>query len=128
MPASLVCLTHGLNRLNMKFLYILSCVATIQCLQIIPNNSVPIASSSYDLHNASSLAMSQVLESPSPYDFPVPGQDPAALFPMPDCNGITLEEATIDQLQDAMGKGQLTIVQIAMCYLQRISQTQGYIK
>lgn len=47
---------------------------------------------------------------------------------MPDCNGFVLEEATIDQLQDAMGKGQLTSLQIALCYLQRVQQTDEYVK
>ncbi len=65
---------------------------------------------------------------PFPYYFPKLGQNAADLFPMPDCNGFVLEEATIDQLQDAMGKGQLTSLQIALCYLQRIQQTDEYIK
>ena len=74
-----------------------------------------------------SLAISQILGSPSPYDFPALA-DPANLFPMPPCNGITLEEATIDQLQAAMNSCKLTSVQLVMCYMTRISQTDGYIK
>ena len=50
------------------------------------------------------------------------------LFPMPDCNGIELEEATIDQLQDAMSQGKLTAVQLAICYLERVYQVDKYIK
>lgn len=46
---------------------------------------------------------------------------------MPPCNGITLEEATIDQLQNYMAAGNLTSVQIALCYVQRIWQTNFYI-
>ena len=72
--------------------------------------------------------MSEILDSPFPYNFPVLGQNSAELFPMPHCNGITLEEARIDQLQDAMEKGRLTSVQIAVCYLQRIWQTDEYVK
>ena len=50
------------------------------------------------------------------------------LFPMPDCNGVALEEATVDALQDAMNKGHLTSTMLAMCYMQRVHQTNGYIK
>lgn len=46
---------------------------------------------------------------------------------MPQCQGITLEEATIDQLQQYMSDGNLTSVQLVTCYLQRIWQTQEYI-
>ncbi|CAD6589866.1 MAG: hypothetical protein ASARMPRED_004296 [Alectoria sarmentosa] len=48
------------------------------------------------------------------------------LFPMLDCHGVVLEEATVDQLQDAMNMGQLTSTTIALCYLQRIYQTDEY--
>lgn len=51
-----------------------------------------------------------------------------ALFPMPACNGVVLEEATIDQLQDAMVQNKLTAVQLAICYLQRAYQVDKYIK
>ena len=44
------------------------------------------------------------------------------------CNGMTLEEATIDQLQDYMIRNLLTSTQIALCYLERIWQTDEYIK
>jgi amidase len=47
---------------------------------------------------------------------------------MPKCRGATLEEATIDQLQDYMARGLLSSVQIALCYLERYWQTNGYIK
>ncbi|OAA69677.1 amidase family protein [Cordyceps fumosorosea ARSEF 2679] len=49
------------------------------------------------------------------------------LFPMGDCHGFTLEEATIDQMQLAMNKTQLTSVQLVGCYLTRVFQTQEYI-
>ncbi len=39
-----------------------------------------------------------------------------------------LEEATIDEMQDAMAKGQLTSVQIAMCCLRRVWQVDEYVK
>ena len=74
------------------------------------------------------VATAETLTTPFPYYFPNLGQSATDLFPMPDCNGFVLEEATIDQLQDVMGKGQLTSLQIASCYLQRIQQTDEYIK
>ena len=73
------------------------------------------------------LATSQVLENPFPYYFP-DQNDSANLFPMESCHSITLEEATIDQLQDYMSNGKLTASQLAMCYLQRQYQTDKYIK
>ena len=73
-------------------------------------------------------AIAETLSTPFPYYFPKLGQNAADLFPMPDCNGFILEEATIDQLQDVMGKGRLTSLQIALCYLQRIQQTDEYVK
>lgn len=50
------------------------------------------------------------------------------LFPMPQCHGFTLEEATIDQMQRALSWGQLSSQQLVTCYLQRIYQTDQYIK
>ncbi|MCJ1394763.1 hypothetical protein MMC18_007643 [Xylographa bjoerkii] len=72
------------------------------------------------------LAMSQVLETPFPYYFPE-HSNTASLFPMEMCNGVTLEEATIDQLQDYMSNGKLTASQLVMCYLQRQYQTDNYV-
>ncbi len=77
--------------------------------------------------NATELIPSENLDSPFPFYFP-DQRDVENLFPMPDCNGVVLEEATVDQLQDAMNKGQLTSTQIALCYLQRIYQTNSYTK
>ena len=77
--------------------------------------------------NASDLVSSQDLESPFPYYFP-DQRDVENLFPMPDCDGVVLEEATVDALQDAMNKGHLTSTKLAMCYMQRVHQTNGYIK
>lgn len=79
------------------------------------------------MYNGSDIMQSQILETPFPYNFPNM-EDPLNLFPMPPCNGLHLEEATIDQLQDAMNHGQLTSTQLITCYLQRIHQTDSYIK
>ena len=78
--------------------------------------------------NASSLATSQILQDPFPYDFPNMHAAPVALFPMPACHGISLEEATIDQLQTAMSHGKLTAVDILNCYLARVTQTNSFVK
>ena len=73
------------------------------------------------------LVAVQVLETPFPYEFPNE-ENQINLFPMPKCMGITLEEATIDQLQDAMNTGLLTTLQIVLCYMQRIYQTDMYLE
>ncbi|EJP66046.1 putative amidase [Beauveria bassiana] len=49
------------------------------------------------------------------------------LFPMADCHGLKLEEATIDQMQEAMANTNLTSLKLVGCYLTRIIQTQDYI-
>ncbi|KAL8808966.1 MAG: hypothetical protein Q9200_003855 [Gallowayella weberi] len=43
------------------------------------------------------------------------------------CNGLVIEEATIDQLQKYMGDGKLTSVQLTACYMQRVFQVERYI-
>ena len=50
------------------------------------------------------------------------------LFPMSDCFGFKLEEASIDEMQAAMKSGKLTSVQLVTCYLMRNYQTASYIK
>ncbi|KAK2624963.1 hypothetical protein QTJ16_005332 [Diplocarpon rosae] len=73
---------------------------------------------------------SQILASPYPYEFPSfqTGSDASSgQFPMPTCHGFQLEEATIDQMNSVLSRGELTSVQIVTCYLQRIRQTDGYI-
>ncbi|KAI9703714.1 MAG: hypothetical protein M1836_007484 [Candelina mexicana] len=46
---------------------------------------------------------------------------------MKDCHGVKLEDATIDQLQQLMGIGQLTTQQLAGCYIDRFTQVNGYV-
>lgn len=72
-------------------------------------------------------ASSQVVNSPYPYDFPLDTANSTDLFPMRQCQGLTIEEATVDQLQKWMSAGKLTSVQLALCYLDRIYQTDDYI-
>lgn len=81
--------------------------------------------------NITDFVETQLLEDPSPYDFPILQNGSLAdsgQFPMPLCNGFKLEEASIDQLQSALSNGTLTSVQIVMCYLERIYQTDEYIR
>ena len=106
-----VCLLHLLTTTNR------CCASATAISHVTPRYSI----------NASDLVSSQDLESPFPYYFP-DQRDVDNLFPMPDCYGVVLEEATVDALQDAMNKGHLTSTKIAMCYLQRVYQTNGYIK
>ena len=47
---------------------------------------------------------------------------------MPRCGSFQLEEATIDQIQAAMGNGTLTSVQLVTCYMMRTYQTEDYAK
>lgn len=71
----------------------------------------------------------QTLQDPFPYEFPDQGMaDSSHLFPMPRCQGIDIEEATINTLQHHLTSGALTSQQLAVCYLQRIWQTNDYIK
>ncbi|KAF1356144.1 glutamyl-tRNA amidotransferase subunit A [Delphinella strobiligena] len=72
-------------------------------------------------------ASAQILTNPYPYDFPEQNVTASKLFPMPTCQNLTIEDATIDQLQGWMSCGKLTSVQFALCYLQRIYQTDDYI-
>ncbi|KAK3934228.1 amidase signature enzyme [Diplogelasinospora grovesii] len=53
--------------------------------------------------------------------------DSADLFPMPPCGSFHLEEATIDQMQEAMQNGTLTSQQLVTCYMLRVYQTDEYI-
>ncbi|KAI9720870.1 MAG: hypothetical protein M1812_002709 [Candelaria pacifica] len=73
------------------------------------------------------LASSQVDKISLPYDFPDQSQPGDKLFPMRECHGVKIEEATIDQLQHSMSIGQLTAQQLASCYVDRITQVDGYV-
>lgn len=77
--------------------------------------------------NASILAIDP-LQSPYPYEYPpINNVDTTELFPMPQCYGITLEEATIDQLQGYLSDGSLTSAQLLRCYVKRMRQVDEYI-
>lgn len=77
--------------------------------------------------NASILAVDP-LQSPYPYEFPpINHVDTPELFPMPPCHGVTLEEATVDQLQSYLSSGSLTSAQLLRCYVRRMLQVDEYI-
>lgn len=79
-------------------------------------------------HIASDILNIDPLQQPYPYSFPPQyAAGTPALFPMPTCQGITLEEATIDQLSGYMNSGLLTSAQLLRCYLRRIQQVDEYI-
>lgn len=44
------------------------------------------------------------------------------------CNGVSIEDATIDELQVYMTHGRLTSQQLVECYLARIDQTNKYVQ
>jgi amidase len=72
----------------------------------------------------------QLDNTPYPYDFPVQQNvtDGSGSFPMEQCNGFTLEEASIDEIQAKLNGGNLTSVQLVLCYLQRNYQLDSYLK
>ena len=47
-------------------------------------------------------------------------------FPMPLCNGVKIEDETVEALQRWMILGNLTSQDLVKCYLERIEQTNGY--
>lgn len=79
-------------------------------------------------HDEDLLVTSQVLTDPYAYDFPRLGALGSSLFPMRQCHGFKLEEATVDEIQEQLRNGVFTSVQLLECYLDRISQTQPYLK
>jgi len=103
----------------------------VAVLTVVSTFFTPSAAHKIPSYNASQLVESQTLDSPTPYDFPLLQNGAMAYsgqFPMPMCHGFTLEEATIDQLQQYLSTGNLTSVQLALCYLKRIYQTDEYIR
>lgn len=74
------------------------------------------------------LVASQILTDPYAYDFPRLGAPGSSLFPMRHCHGFKLEEASVDDIQACLSNGTFTSVQLLECYLDRIAQTQPYLK
>lgn len=74
----------------------------------------------------SSVATEQLLADAFPYEFP--DLSSVSRFPMESCHGVTLEEATVDQLQKYIAQGILSSVKIVECYLKRKLQVDQYLK
>lgn len=62
------------------------------------------------------------------YEFPIPGNNGSALFPMRPCRGFQLEEASIDDIQGLLTSRALSSVDLVSCYLERVYQTSSYLK
>ena len=125
-PYSLICILTSSSSSSMCLLEAMSTFCPIvlaTILQLVVCHSLQQPG----VNGTGGLAMCQVLATPLPYYFPE-HNDTASLFPMETCKGITLEEATIDQLQNHMTSGKLTASQLVMCYLQRQHQTDGYVE
>jgi amidase len=91
--------------------------------------TAPLALGNSTQWNSTSVLRLDPLEQPYPYYFPPNHHvESSALFPMPACKGITLEEATIDQLQGFLGDGTLTSVDLLRCYMRRTRQVDEYIR
>ncbi|CZT41374.1 related to glu/asp-tRNA amidotransferase subunit A [Rhynchosporium secalis] len=93
--------------------------------------NITIISAHTHPYNYTRTADTQILHCPYPYEFPILQSVSNAgdgKFPMRKCNGFQLEEATIPGMQEALSQGSLTSVQIVLCYLQRISQIDEYIR
>ena len=112
-------------KLSILYTYLLRLLAGATELRLSAKGVSPNGAQYYD--NATDLVTSENLETPFPFYFP-DDRDLNNLFPMPNCHGLILEEATVDDLQNAMNKGLLTSTKIALCYLQRIYQTNDYTK
>ena len=86
-----------------------------------------IAASAIEEPDPSSMNSSQVVTNVFPYGFP--DEDYTTnLFPMMPCNGLTLEEASIDLLQEYMSHERLASAQLVACYMQRAFQIDQYVK
>lgn len=105
-------------------------LVNMNCRRVVSFAAMVLASSwvSNAYQNTSSILNIDPLQQPYPYYFPPQdAKNTAALFPMPSCFGVTLEEATIDQLADYMGNGMLTSSQLLRCYLRRVQQVDEYV-
>ena len=81
--------------------------------------------------NVGALAVAGTVEWDTSSFSPIPlleNANTTGLFPMDKCGSFALEEATIDDMQAAMGDGTLTSTQLVVCYMQRVYQTAEYTK
>ncbi|KAL5116083.1 hypothetical protein ACEQ8H_005979 [Pleosporales sp. CAS-2024a] len=91
--------------------------------------TTPLVASCDDGNSSTCYLDADPLPNPFPYYFPpANAAETPALFPMPLCKGVVVEEATIDQIQYYMSNGSLTSLELLRCYLKRALQVDGYIK
>ncbi|KAI8932609.1 hypothetical protein NX059_010108 [Plenodomus lindquistii] len=105
-------------------MYIMSRVVTLLLLITIS------AASTCGSQETSSSSVLNVDSLQQPYPYYFPPQDAIGtpdLFPMLKCGSVTLEEATIDELQGYLSDGTLTSVGLLKCYLKRARQVDDYI-
>lgn len=69
-----------------------------------------------------------LLSTPLEYNVPIASGNGSALFPMPPCRGVQLEEASIDHLQALMASRTLSSLDLLDCYMDRAFQTSNYLK
>ena len=94
---------------------------------MLPFIGLPVATSAIQKPDSLSMNSSQIVPDVFPYGFP--DEDYTTnLFPMMPCNGLTLEEASIDMLQQYMSHDRLTSAQLVACYMQRAFQVDQYVK
>ncbi|KAK8233581.1 glutamyl-tRNA amidotransferase subunit A [Phyllosticta capitalensis] len=68
------------------------------------------------------------LQDPFPFQFPeLQDANSSSLFPMEKCKGVSLEEATIDELQHAMNSGKLSSEELVFCFMRRMQQVDQYV-
>ncbi|KAF2136430.1 uncharacterized protein K452DRAFT_302761 [Aplosporella prunicola CBS 121167] len=73
------------------------------------------------------LVESQLLRD-SAYFFASVNESVEDVLPMQLCANFTLEEATIDEMQTVMSNGSMTAVDFTLCFLERIFQTDEYVR
>ena len=81
--------------------------------------------------NISQIPASQLLSHDFLYRYPLENVSVNAVMTLNTldlCNGIDIEEATIDQLQANMMEEKLSSVQLTTCYMNRVFQIEKYIK
>lgn len=104
------------------------CWATLLLLvSVFSGISLQLSSDGNENLGSQSFNTDQIVNNVFPYGFPNENVS-ANLFPMSPCNGLILEEASIDMLQEYMSQGKLTSVQIVTCYMQRAFQVDQYVK
>ena len=104
-----------------------SWVALTRVVSVLHFTSLLIPASAVEEPASSSVNSSQIVANVFPYGFP--DEDYTTnLFPMMPCNGLVLEEASIDILQEYMSHERLTSAQLVACYMQRAFQVDQYVK